>query len=174
MFPTPSLPIPTFSITPDQIPILRSFVPSAVVKHFENPLTQNGFLAELREVTVMFVNLALSFREDKVPEFQAVVQKMFSNVEESEGMIRQFLIDDKGSVFIAGFGLPPLSHLDDPTRAVICALKIHNELAQSGVSCSIGITTGNAFCGCVGSFRRREYAIVGDSIQFIFMKIILP
>lgn len=35
-----------------------------------------------------------------------------------DGTVRQFIIDDKGSVFIAVFGLPPRCHEDDPSRAV--------------------------------------------------------
>ena len=27
-----------------------------------------------------------------------------------EGIVRQFLVDDKGTVLIAAFGVPPLSH----------------------------------------------------------------
>ena len=36
-----------------------------------------------------------------------------------EGIIRQFMIDDKGAVLIVGFGLPPQGHIDDPLRAVL-------------------------------------------------------
>ena len=37
---------------------------------------------------------------------------------------------DKGSVMIIGFGLPPLSHEDDPLRAVETALEIHSSLQK--------------------------------------------
>lgn len=30
---------------------------------------------------------------------------------------------------------------------------------------AIGITTGNAFCGSVGSAKRQEYAMVGDIVN---------
>jgi hypothetical protein len=51
------------------------------------------------------------------------------------------------SVLIAGFGLPPLSHEDDPIRAVETAVEINAKLQEIGVACSIGVTTGFAFCG---------------------------
>src|SRR5690242_18500298 len=91
------------------------------------------------------------------------------------------MIDDKGSVLIgnishrffcliclAGFGLPPLSHQDDGPRAVETALEIHSRLTQLRVKCSIGVTTGQAFCGDVGSAQRREYAMVGDIVVNLY------
>ena len=33
-----------------------------------------------------------------------------------EGSINKFLMDDKGSTLIGVFGLPPMSHEDDPIR----------------------------------------------------------
>ena len=48
---------------------------------------------------------------------------------------------DKGSVLIAGFGLPPLRHEDDPVRAVECALEMYAILQKMQIPCSIGITS---------------------------------
>ena len=41
-----------------------------------------------------------------------------------------WIFSDKGSVMIIGFGLPPLSHEDDPLRAVETALEIHASLQK--------------------------------------------
>jgi len=81
-----------------------------------------------------------------------------------EGTIRQFIIDDKGSVLIAAWGLPPLSHEDDPARALRASMLIQKNLKALSVGNSIGVTTGKAFCGAVGSEERREYAMVGDIV----------
>eukprot|EP01102_Stenamoeba_stenopodia_P019500 TRINITY_DN7380_c0_g1_i1.p1 TRINITY_DN7380_c0_g1~~TRINITY_DN7380_c0_g1_i1.p1 ORF type:complete len:771 (+),score=163.77 TRINITY_DN7380_c0_g1_i1:243-2315(+) len=81
-------------------------------------------------------------------------------------MVRQFLVDDKGTVLIAAFGVPPFSHRDDPLRGAQAAVDIHNELkSKLNMDNSIGVTTGQAFCGCVGSERRQEYAMVGDIVN---------
>jgi predicted ATPase len=61
--------------------------------------------------------------------------------------------------------LPPLSHEDDPSRAVKTALLIQKKLQQIEIKSSIGVTTGKAFCGAVGSEERREYAMVGDIVN---------
>lgn len=82
-----------------------------------------------------------------------------------EGMVRQFLVDDKGTVLIAVFGVPPYKHIDDPIRAVKTALEISEILERRNMQYSIGITTGNVFCGSVGSEIRQEYAMVGDTVN---------
>lgn len=57
------------------------------------------------------------------------------------------------------------SHEDDPKRAVETALELHAKLAELKIPSSIGVTTGQAFCGDVGTSQRREYAMVGDIVN---------
>src|SRR5690554_3167475 len=91
------------------------------------------------------------------------------NVQEAvyayEGSINKFLMDDKGSTLIACFGLPPVSHEDDSTRAVLSAIRVCEKLFDLGLTVSVGITTGEVFCGVVGSKTRREYTVLGDSVN---------
>lgn len=61
------------------------------------------------------------------------------------GTLRQFIVDDKGSVLIAAWGLPPLAHENDPERAVLAALGISETLFKLGIMTSIGVTTGQTF-----------------------------
>jgi len=44
-------------------------------------------------------------------------------------------MDDKGTVLIAAFGVPPLSHADDPLRAVEAALKVCKPISSK--SCGL-------------------------------------
>lgn len=82
-----------------------------------------------------------------------------------EGSLNKFLVDDKGSTLLAVLGLPPLSHEDDPERAVLTAISLADELHKLGMECYIGVTTGVAFCGPVGSGSRREYSVLGDVVN---------
>ena len=41
-----------------------------------------------------------------------------------EGTLNKFLIDDKGMLFLLAYGLPPLVHTDDATRAVLSCFDI--------------------------------------------------
>ena len=82
------------------------------------------------------------------------------------GALRQFLVDDKGSVAIAVFGLPSMSHADDARRAVAFAVEVVAVLEAGGLSGGrAGIATGNAFCGAVGPETRCEYAVYGDCVN---------
>jgi hypothetical protein len=72
-----------------------------------------------------------------------------------EGCIRQFLVDDKGAVLVAIFGVPPFVHEDDALRGVKAGLELHNMLLQRGMQSSVGVTSGEVFCGSVGSADRQ-------------------
>jgi adenylate cyclase 10 len=60
----------------------------------------------------------MPYSASKLDTLQKAVKLMQNAIYNTEGTLRQFIIDDKGSVLIAAFGLPPLSHEDDPARAL--------------------------------------------------------
>lgn len=100
-------------------------------------------------------------------QLQKGVVAMQTEIYKYRGEVRQFIVDDKGSVLIGIFGLPPESHEDDAVRAVLAALAISKELDAVSIQSRIGVTTGNAFCGDVGNDVRREYAMVGDIVVWM-------
>eukprot|EP01122_Echinamoeba_exundans_P016458 TRINITY_DN8345_c0_g1_i1.p1 TRINITY_DN8345_c0_g1~~TRINITY_DN8345_c0_g1_i1.p1 ORF type:complete len:1850 (-),score=315.80 TRINITY_DN8345_c0_g1_i1:151-5700(-) len=163
-------------IDPNCRSMIEQYVPAAVTAHL-NSGSPDEFLAEIRTVTVLFVNLGLKFEvpnanvytpqiSQQLDRLQNAVVAMQECVVSCKGTIRQFIIDDKGSVLIAAFGLPPLSHEDDAIRAIRAATLISGRLKKElSIDASIGITTGKAFCGAVGSEERREYAMVGDIVN---------
>ena len=125
------------------------------------------YLAELREVTTMFMSWD-GYSQDEHRNLLSL-QKYFIAAQkvlfESGGFIRQFLIDDKGCVLIACWGVPTASHPDNTRRALCAGAIIGYELSEIGMKTSVGITTGNVFCGSVGSYVRREYAVIGDVVN---------
>jgi hypothetical protein len=68
---------------------------------------------------------------------------------------------------VSVFGLPPLAHEDDPVRALLSCLKMQQKLSQElGIESSIGVTSGMAYCGIIGSSgTRREYTVLGDTVN---------
>ena len=82
-----------------------------------------------------------------------------------EGAVSRLQIDDKGTVLKGAFGLPPFFHNNDPARAVLAALQIEDGLKSKGVGCTIGIATGDIFCGMVGNADRCEYTSVGAEVN---------
>jgi class 3 adenylate cyclase len=99
------------------------------------------------------------------------LQQVYAAVQEEiyalEGTINKFIMDDKGSTVIAAFGLPPLAHDNDATRAVLSSLAIHSRLGHDHkVDSAIGITTGVVFAGVCGHRgSRREYTVLGDTVN---------
>ena len=77
------------------------------------------------------------------------------------GMLRQFLMDDKGMVAILVF----TGKESNSTYACRCALDVNAEMKKQSIACSIGIASGRVFCGPVGCPLRCEYAFVGDSVN---------
>ncbi|KAK5577743.1 hypothetical protein RB653_002691 [Dictyostelium firmibasis] len=141
---------------------LKRFVPNAVHNQFKN-----DYLAELRFITVLFMNLSYGTPnpDTDLDKLQNIVFESQAIVYKHEGTVRQFIVDDKGCVLIAAWGVPPHSHEDDPSRAVEAAMEIVVNVFKLAVISSVGITTGKCFCGDVGSDERREYAVVGDIVN---------
>jgi hypothetical protein len=107
------------------------------------------FLGELRRVTCLFINLKKEEPKDKqdygkpsvdMNQVHKALTAMQSVLFHYEGVVRQFLVDDKGTVLIGVFGVPPFSHEDDAVRGIHAAIDIHSSLLQIGMENSIGVT----------------------------------
>ena len=142
---------------------LKAFLPGAVRARLD--AGQMSWLAELRSLTVLFVNLPGLNHETPLETAQAIMHTLQTAVYRFEGSINKMSVDEKGISMVAAMGLPPLSHYDDPSRGVGAALLIAQKLKELGLKCSIGVTTGRAFCGEVGNSRRREYTMMGDVVN---------
>jgi class 3 adenylate cyclase len=125
------------------------------------------FLSELREVTTLFIKW--EGYKDTTHKDLVSLQKYFYACQEilsdSGGFMRQFLVDDKGCVLIALWGVPTATYHDDCRRALAASVRIRSKLLDMKMPCSSGITTGVVYCGTVGNTLRREYAAVGDVVN---------
>ncbi|HSO11866.1 MAG TPA: adenylate/guanylate cyclase domain-containing protein [Anaerolineales bacterium] len=142
---------------------LRPYIPGAII----NRLTagQSSWIAELRRVTVLFINLPEIDQKTELAEAQNLARLIQRSVYRYEGSINKISVDDKGITLVAALGLPPFAHEDDPARGVQAALMIRKELASVKVRSYIGITTGRIFCGSIGNDSRREYTIIGNAVN---------
>ena len=136
----------------------RAMLASMVAGHEE-------WLAELRQITVVFANLPDLDHRAGLDEADEVMRALQSALYRYEGSINKLSVDEKGTSLVAALGLPPLTHEDDPARGVQAALAMRETLAGLGRRVAIGVTTGRAFCGTVGSRRRREYTMLGAVVN---------
>ncbi|HYN18519.1 MAG TPA: AAA family ATPase, partial [Actinomycetes bacterium] len=136
----------------------RAMLASMVAGHEE-------WLAELRQITVVFANLPDLDHRAGLDEADEVMRALQSALYRYEGSINKLSVDEKGTTLVAALGLPPLTHEDDPARGVQAALAMRETLAGLGRRVAIGVTTGRAFCGTVGSRWRREYTMLGAVVN---------
>ena len=120
----------------------------------------------------MFINLAIDLKDtdsdEKMLHVQDIIETVQKCVYKTRGSLNKFLMDDKGSVMLIAWGLPPLSNYDDSVRAVRTGLDIIKELRKDNLNCGakIGITTGCCFTGICGSVGgRREYSLLGEVVN---------
>ena len=143
--------------------LLAPFVPPPVVSR--EGVGQGGWLAELRPVTVVFVNLPRIDHRAEPQLVQQAVAELQRQFDRCEATINAFAVDAKGTSVLAATGLPPLSHDDDPVRAVRAAMAVARVLAKDGWQAGIGVATGRALCGPIGNRTRREYTMMGSVVN---------
>lgn len=126
-----------------------------------------------RNVTVMFLDIRnfSKFCEDKNPEeinkYQnKVLGFMIEKVKQNSGIVNQIL----GDGFMATFGAP-VEHDNHTLNSVNAALQIVDELNMKNergeipkTNIGIGIHTGEAFTGNVGTQDRQQYSITGNTV----------
>jgi adenylate cyclase len=130
--------------------------------------------SETRTVCVMFLDIRnfTAFCEDKSPEvvvdylndvFEATIDAVVSR----HGIVNKFL----GDGYMAVFGAP--IHEDNASRAGVDAAldiveRIEKLVADGTIPptvVGIGLHTGDAVVGNIGSAQRREYTVIGDVVN---------
>lgn len=130
-----------------------------------------------QEITVMFVDVR-NFTEHSSrhsPEEVVAVLNIFfreavDKVEAHGGMVNKFL----GDGFMALFGIGATGHNHcqqavDAGLAMLCCLEETAQELESagwpGLKIGIGINTGPAIVGSIGSPKRQEYTAIGDTVN---------
>jgi class 3 adenylate cyclase len=128
------------------------------------------FINEIRQLTILFMGFP-SLR-DPNPELAHQLQPVQDTVmavsrvmHEFQGSFVQFRCDEKGFLAICAFGLPGVSHANNPERGVLAALKTQALVEGLGQRFACGLTTGALLCAVVGSKIRSEYTMFGDAIN---------
>ncbi|MBT6583293.1 MAG: CHASE2 domain-containing protein [Gammaproteobacteria bacterium] len=150
--------------------------PAVVNQLMDNPsLLKLG--GERKELTSFFSDVAgfSSISEKLSPEDLVILlndylTEMTDIIKKYEGTVDKF----EGDAIIAFFGAP-ISHKDHARRTCMVALEMQDRLAQlregwkkegkAELYMRIGINTGPAVVGNMGSLTRMDYTMMGDSVN---------
>ncbi|MCB9665603.1 MAG: AAA family ATPase [Alphaproteobacteria bacterium] len=145
--------------------LLRAFVPLPARERLA--AGHDAWLGELRQTTSVFVALA-DWPADATAQLAraaAVVDALGPIFRARGAWFRGLLVDDKGATAIAFFGTPGSVHEDSARRALLAARQAFDDLSTLGVHCRVGVASGRAFCGPVGTPERRDYTVIGDPVN---------
>ena len=81
-----------------------------------------------------------------------------------EGLMRDFLFEDKGCTFIGCFGIQQMTEVD-ALRAVLFALETSAACNSLSEPCKIGIAMGSCFAGVCGHITRADYVVMGPEVN---------
>ena len=119
-------------------------------------------------------NFTNIFEESTAEEIVSMLNDYFTRMMEPvfryEGMLDKFI----GDAMMAVFGAP-VTREDDAERAVMAALEMRRILSRYNrqrvarglqpIQTGIGITKGEAITGNIGSERRMDYTVIGDTVN---------
>lgn len=158
-----SIPVHRPELTIQQSEQLKSFVPRAILSRMD--ADQSAWLGESRWATIIFVRLKDLRETTPLNDAQKAICRIQEALYCFEGSVNKISVDEKGVVLLGAMGLPPLAHEDDAIRGIFAALDIQSSLLEMGWTCSIGIASGRVYCGIVGGEFRREYTLIGDTVN---------
>lgn len=156
---------PSSAPVPPRSELLRPYLPPEVYQALREGRSQP---AELKPVVSIFVQFqGISYES---PAAEAQLSAYFSLAQRAAarygGRVNRLITGDKGSLLHLIFGAPrALEELEQ--RAARCALEIR-AIADEAPFLSaqrIGMALGRAFAGPVGSDERRDYTVIGDTIN---------
>ncbi len=146
---------------------------SALAPSAERPSLVAPPVGQRRMVTVMFADLsgftALAERMDP-EQVRSLMNACFDHlvpiIEKYEGVIDKFIGDEIMALFGA-----PVAHEDDPARALCAALDMIEALERFNIEhdtdlgLHVGVNTGLAVAGGIGSQGRQQYSVIGDAVN---------
>src|SRR5512134_2892684 len=156
---------------------LDRYLPQELVTKLESARARNFMVGERRVITMLFCDVkgSTAAAEKVDPEIwtdimNGVFEYMIRPIYKYEGLVPRLM----GDAILAFFGAP-ITHEDDPQRAVLAGLEIQNGIKpyadevrlKHGLEFGlrVGINTGLVVVGQIGSDLRMEYTAIGDAIN---------
>jgi class 3 adenylate cyclase len=164
----------------------RRFVKDMFARYLSNEVVENLMEnpdlvkpgGDKKIATVLFADIRgyTSFSENKEPEYIIeVLNEYFSQAVEVIIKYRGYIDKFIGDAIMAAWGVPMMSREQDAELAVACALEIQRLVSSkertffrgdaSQLRIGIGLHTGPLVAGNLGSSRRMDYSVIGDTVN---------
>lgn len=126
-------------------------------------------VGEHRRIVCLFVNVRGLDPLERGEEARAFLGRLLRAVSRHGGMVNKFESADKGLLLMALFGAQT-GHENDEERACALALHLLDEAKTAradGIQVELraGINGGAAFAGDVGANVRKEFTVIGDTVN---------
>lgn len=154
------------------------YLSSEVVKSLMESPDQVRLGGAGKKATVFFADIRgyTSFSEGRTPEYIVeVLNEYFSQAVEVVLKYRGFIDKFIGDCIMAAWGVPMTSEAEDAVNAVSCALDIQRLIEDpkrtffrgdaANLKVGIGMHTGYLVAGNLGSSRRMNYSVIGDTVN---------
>jgi len=156
---------------------LDRYLPQELVTKLEYARARNSTVGERRVITMLFCDVkgSTAAAEKVDPEIwtdimNGVFEHMIRPIYKYEGLVPRLM----GDAILAFFGAP-ITHEDDPQRAVLAGLEIQKGITSYAeeirrkhgleFGLRVGINTGLVVVGEIGSDLRMEYTAIGDAVN---------
>ncbi len=132
--------------------------------------TGGQFQNEQRRVVVVFLSLpntqkeAVKTKGIEATQLNDIYSALRSILAKFEGLMRDFLFEDKGCTMICCWGITQITEVD-ALRAVLFALEATAACETLGDPCKIGISMGQCFTGVCGHASRCDFVVMGAEIN---------
>jgi|GEM_PF-3597472 len=156
---------------------LSQYFSNDVVEEILSRQEENGAYGENLEATVFFLDVRNFTRisENVEPNLiAALLNRLYTDIMDLvltyKGSVNKII----GDALLSTFGCPVRGERD-ARNAVECALAIRDTMKlfnstrpayiHEEISIGMGIATGPVFAGTIGSYRKRDYTVIGDTVN---------
>ncbi len=156
--------------------LVRRYLPSGLVDRLPHDLAELGLRGERRVITSLFADIQgfTGFSEVNPPERVMEVLNNYLSLAEAAIRFNRGIVDKYvGDAVMALFNTPLLEEEEHAWRAVRTAWTLkeavesyhHHVVPEERLFLNIGVCTGVAVVGNVGTEDRMEYTAIGDTVN---------
>ncbi|XP_076283495.1 adenylate cyclase type 10 [Lasioglossum baleicum] len=165
-----------YTLRPKVVKIARARLKNALRSYMLRPVIRSvemdepmEYLTEMRQVVILFINVLTSTvgKKTLITLVNAAYKLVCRIVGGMHGCVNKTSLFDKDLMFLCVFGLRGDKHELESRIGLKCAAKLRRSLVSldNVKSVTVSVTTGMTYCGVVGHILRREYTVIGMSVN---------